>query len=64
MGLVDCISRNLYRPAKFISKFEEFLVATLSRIYTDAKLLQQKNFAMTLNKYYYDNKYEKPKSSI
>ena len=42
MGLVDYISRNHYQPAKSISKHdEEVLVATLSRIHTDAKLLQQ-----------------------
>ena len=59
MGLVDYISRNTYQPAKSISKSdEEFLVATLSSIYTDAKLLQQKHnfFAITLNKLYYENK--------
>ena len=43
MGLVDYISRNPYQPAKSISIYdEEFLVATLSRIHFDAKLLQQK----------------------
>ena len=42
MGLVDYISRNPYQPAKSISKYdEEFLVATLSRVHTDAKLLHQ-----------------------
>ena len=43
MGLVDYKSRNPYQPAKSISKYdEEFLVATLSSIHSDAKLLQQK----------------------
>ena len=58
-GLVDYISRNLYQPAKINSKYdEEFLVATLSRIHTDAKLLQQeKNFsAVTHDNFYHDNK--------
>ena len=40
MGLVDYISRNPHQPAKSISKYDEFLVATLSRIKADAKLLQ------------------------
>ena len=44
MGLVDYISRNPYQPAKGSSKCdEEFLVATLSSIHTDAKLYQQKH---------------------
>ena len=54
MGLVDYIYRNPYQPAKSISKYdEEFLVAKLSRIHTDAKLLQQnKNIsAITLNNF-------------
>ena len=58
MGLVDYISRNSYQPAKIISIYdEEFLVATLPRIHTDAKLLQQKHniSAITLNKLYYEN---------
>ena len=43
IGLVCYISRNPYQPAKSISNYgEENLVATLSRIQTDAKLLQQK----------------------
>ena len=59
MGLVDYISRNPYQPAKIISKYdEEFLVATLSRIQTDAKLLQQDKHvsAVTLDNFYHDNK--------
>ena len=59
MGLVVYIFRNPYQPAKSISKYdEEFLVATLSRLQTDAKLLQQEKHisAVTLNKYYHDNK--------
>ena len=44
MGLVDYISRNPYQPAKSVSKYnEEFLVAILSSIHTDAQLLQQKH---------------------
>ena len=60
MGLVDYISRKPYQPAKSISKYDEyFLVVTLSRIHTDAQLLQQEKHisaAVTLNKFYYDNK--------
>ena len=42
MGLVDYISRNPYQPAKIISNYDEdLLVATLSRIQADAKLIQQ-----------------------
>ena len=41
MGLVDYISSNPYQPAKSVSKYEEeFLVATLSSIRSDAQLLQ------------------------
>ena len=61
MGLVDYISRNPYQPAKGISKYdEEFLVATLSSIHSDAKLLQQKHniSAPKLNKLYHDNECE------
>ena len=57
MGLVDYISRNPYQPAKSVSKYdEEFVVATLSSIHTDAQLLQQKhNFAAnSLHKLYID----------
>ena len=64
--LVDYISHNPYQPAKSISKNDEdFSVATLSRIHTDAKLLQQgKNIsAFTLNKFYHDNKFDIRKSS-
>ena len=53
MGLVDYISRNPYQPAKSVSKYdEEFLVATLSSIHSDAQLLQQKHniLAHSLNK--------------
>ena len=57
MGLVDYISRNPYQPAKSVSKFdEEFLVATLSSIHSDAQLLQRKHnlLAHSLNKSYID----------
>ena len=57
MGLVDYISRNPYQPAKSVSKYdEEFLVATLSSIHSDAQLLQRKhNFsANSLHKLYID----------
>ena len=57
MGLVDYISRNPYQPAKRVSKYdEEFLVATLSSIHSDAQLLQQKHnlLAHSLNKLYID----------
>ena len=75
MGLVDYISRNPYQPAKSISIYdEEFLVATLSRIHFDAKLLQQKQniSTNTLLKLYHknecetqnSNKYNKQVSSI
>ena len=56
-GLVDYISRNPYQPAKSVSKYdEEFLVATLSSINSDAQLLQQKHniLAHSLNKLYID----------
>ena len=59
MGLVDYLSCNPYQPAKSISKYdEEFLVATLSLILTDAKILQQEKHisALTLNHFYHDNK--------
>ena len=59
MGLVDYISRNPYQPAKSISNYgEENLVATLSRIQTDAKLLQQEKHisAAKLRKIYLVNK--------
>ena len=61
MGLVDYISRKLYQPAKSISKDDEvFLVATLSSIHSDTKLLQQKQniSAHTLTKLYHDNECE------
>ena len=57
MGLVDYISRNPYQPAKSVSKYdEEFLVATLSSIQSDAQLLQQKHnlSAHSLHKLYID----------
>ena len=57
MGLVDYISRNPYQPAKSFSKYDEdFLVATLSSIHSDAQLLQQKHniLAPSLNKLYID----------
>ena len=42
MGLVNYRSRNPYQPAKSISKLEEFLFATLSRIQTDAKSFKKR----------------------
>ena len=43
MRLVNYRSRNPYQPAKSISKFDDqFLVATLSRIQTDAKSFEKK----------------------
>ena len=66
MGLNDYISSNSYQPAKSISKYdEEFLVTTLSRIHNDAKSLQQKHniSAVTLKKFYYENKFEVQNSS-
>ena len=57
MGLVDYISRNPYQPAKSVSKYdEEFLVATLSSIHSDAQLLQRKHnlSANSLHKLYID----------
>ena len=59
IGLVDYISRNPYQPAKTNSKYdEEFLVATLSPMHTDAKLLQQEKqiSVVTLNQFYHDSK--------
>ena len=67
MGLVDYIYRNPYQPAKSISKDDkEFFVVTLSRIQTDAKLIQTKtNISATqLNKIYLNTKIEKKKSTI
>ena len=61
MGLVDYMSRNPYQPAKSISKYdEEFLVAKLSSIHSNAKLLQQKHniSAHTLTKLYHNNECE------
>ena len=61
IGLVDYISRNPYQPAKSISKYnEEFLVATLSSIHSDAKLLQQKHniSAHKLTNLYHDDEGE------
>ena len=66
MGLVDYISRNPYKPAKSVSKYdEEFLVATLSSIHSDAQLLQQKHniLAHSLNKLYIDIDGENKKST-
>ena len=57
MGLVDYLSRNAYQPAKSVSKYdEEFLVATLSSIHSDAQLLQRKLklLAHSLHKLYID----------
>ena len=61
MGFVDCVSRNPYQPAKSICKYdEELIVATLSSIHSDAKLLQQKHniSAHKLTKLYRDNECE------
>ena len=58
MELVDHISCKPYQPAKSISKYdEEFLVAKLSSIHNDAKLLQQKHnsSANTLTKLFHEN---------
>ena len=66
MGIVDYISRNPYQPAESISKYdEEFLVATLSRNYFDAKLLQQKYniSANALIKLYHEYECEAQNSS-
>ena len=66
MGIVDYISCNPYQPAKNISKYdEEFLVATLSRIQADAKLLrQEKNIStVKLKKFYLDTKSDIQRSS-
>ena len=66
MGLVDYISRKPYQPAKSIYKNdEEFLVATLSSIHSDAKLLLQKHniSANTLIKLYHENECEPQNSS-
>ena len=61
IDFVDYISRNPYQPAKSISKYdEEILVATLSSIHSDAKLLQQKHniSAQKLTELYHDNECE------
>ena len=43
MGIVDYFSRNPYQPAKSNSSYgEEFLVATLSKIQSDEKILQKR----------------------
>ena len=66
MRLVDYISRHPYQPAKVISNYDkELLVATLSNIHTDAKLIQQNHniSAITLNKLYYQNRCEVQNSS-
>ena len=66
MGLVDYISRNPYQPAKSVSKYdEEFLVATLSSIHSDAQLLQRKHNlpANSLHKLYIDNDGENKNST-
>ena len=58
MGHVNYISRNAYQAAKSISRSnEKFLVATLSRIQTDAKLNQQVKHisAVQLKTFYLDN---------
>ena len=59
MGLVDCIFRNTYQPAKSLFKYDEkFFVATWSRIQADAKLLQQEKHisAVKIDKFYLDTK--------
>ena len=54
MGLVNYISRNRYQPAKSFSKYDqEFLVATLSSIHSDAKLIQQKHNISAINLLHY-----------
>ena len=66
MGLVDYISRNPYQPAKSVSKYdEEFLVATLSSIQSDAQLLQRKDnlSAHSLHKLYIDGDGENQNST-
>ena len=58
-GLADYISRNAYQAEKSISRSDEkFLVAALSRLQTDAKLIQQAKHisAVQLNTFYLDNK--------
>ena len=62
--LIICPATLINRQV--ISKYdEEFLVATLSRIHTDAKLLQQKQniSANTPKKLYHENKIEIQNSS-
>ena len=55
MGLVDYISRNPCQPAKIISKFYDYLVATLSNIKSDAKLQKERAIsAICLNKFHLD----------
>ena len=45
MGLMVYILRSPFHPAKVVSKLGEFLVAALSNIQSDAKLLQsEKNY--------------------
>ena len=45
MGFVDYISRIPYQPTKYISNNKgKFLIATLSNIKSDAKLLQKSYF--------------------
>ena len=66
MGLVDYISRKPSQPVKSISTYDEELsVATLSRIHTDAILLNQEKHisAVNLNKFYHDNESDFQKSS-
>ena len=58
MCLVDYISCNPYQAAKSITKFdEEFIVANLSRIQTDVKLVQiEKSISdFHLNNFYLDS---------
>ena len=58
MCLVDYISCNPYQAVKTITKFdEEFMVANLSRIQTDVKLVQiEKSISgFHLNKFYLDS---------
>ena len=58
MGLVDYISRNPYQAASISKYVEEFLVATLSFIHSDAKLIQQEKSisAVQPNIFNLDNK--------
>ena len=57
MGVGEYISRNLNQPAKSISNYDEkILVATLSNIQSDAKLLETEKTisAILLNNFFLD----------